>query len=181
MEIEKYKQNQLIYKTQRLAESIDSFLKPLVSKVNSHPEYLLDHADIPTLAAQIAGLLMIGSSQQNRETHNEFKKLDGEKFSSGLYKFLSNINEPHSERGFGQDTKITADAYLVKIGKEHYADETKRWEEILTKAKEQDEESLTKLKDNLTKLEIYYKATLQKLKDHFDQQELEQRATTLEV
>lgn len=166
-----------------IVESVTNLLSPLAAKINNKPEALLQHVDVDVLSAQLGALISLGRSSENRESHSDFARKKGEQYAPGLYQFLLDIAEPHTEKVFGKDTgdTLTADQFLIDLGNSSFKSETKKWAEIITKAQKGDQESLGKLKTAFNKLNDYYANVLQKLQGHFDKQEFDKAANTAEV
>lgn len=166
-----------------IVESVSNLLKPLTAKINMKPDVLLQHVDAEVLSAQLATLISLGQSSENREAHTDFARKKGEQYSPGLYQFLSDIAEPHTEKAFGKDhgQEMTADQFLIDLGNTSFKSETKKWAEVIQKAQNGDTEALSRLKTAINKLNEYYANVMQKLQGHFDKQDFDKAAASAEA
>lgn len=167
-----------------IAESVSTFLKPLTAKINTKPEAILQHADKEVLAAQIAALLALAESGENRESHSDFARKGDEKFAPKLYQFMVDINEPHTEKVFGKEDglqSMNADQFLLHLGDVSFKSKKAEWLQVLEKAEKGDEEALNRLKVVLNKMNEWYSKKLNMLHSHFDKKEFEKVGASLDA
>lgn len=170
-ELHVIKEAQIFDETYPLMESVGTLLQSLVAKIKNKPDSFLEHIEIPELAAQLAGLMILGKSA-NRESFDDFAKLDDKQLSQNFYNFLRDIAEPHTEKLF-QDGQMTADKFLNYIGTTHAKSLVEDWTKILENAKAQDEEALKKVSKAFDTLNNHYANVFKTLSDQFMNKQLD--------
>jgi hypothetical protein len=164
------KEEQEMDKVYPLFESVETLLKNLVKKMESNPENFLEHIDVPQLAPQLAGLMLLGKGE-NRSSFEDFEPLEdvnGKKLSKKFYQFLSDIDEQHGDKVFGEaGEKTTANKFLHTIGTVHAKSLTDEWTKILEAAKTGVAWAVEKIKVAITKLHEFYTSIYKKLTDAF--------------
>ena len=148
----------------QITQSVDKFLGHLFTSLTHKQEATLTGLDVDTLAAQIAGLTVLGKVD-SREAFDDFATEEGHGVSEKFFQFLDEIDERTAKGDFKDGAN--ADEFLVYIGSTHAKSKTLEWKDVIEDAIGGNEEAIGKLKTTLGKLHTFYSGALTKLRAHF--------------
>ena len=145
-----------------LVERVDKLLGHLHAMLGSAKEPLAD-VDSDELATQMAGLQLLGK-KDNRESMDDFAKVDSAGVSKMFYNFLDQVDDPRQAKNFLKNR--SADELLTYIATTHAPSVIEQWKKTIEQAQSGDSAALERIKTAVSKMFAFYQQQYNAMKSH---------------
>jgi hypothetical protein len=149
-------------KQEILMERVDKLLGHLHAVLSNKTDPL-NGENAEELSWQLAGLQLLGK-KDNRDSMDDFAKIDTKGVSKNFFKFLDQVDDPRQTKDFSE--RRSADELLKYIATTHAASIVADWKKTIEAAQSGDANALERIKTAVAKLWDWYQGQYNAMKSH---------------